>query len=86
MAEAQAVLEGVELSAANVEAAVLQFYRSGATQETHKWLTLAQLSPGLPCCWAQQRLFTAVLHWNMTSTPFQPSLHRAVFVSTHQHS
>ena len=53
MAESQApVLEGVELSAANVEAAVLQFYRSQATQETHKWLTLAQLSPqAWSFCW-----------------------------------
>ena len=35
MAEQQqssAMLEGIELTAENVEAAVLQFYRSGATQ------------------------------------------------------
>ena len=42
---AGAVLEGVELNSQNVERAVLQFYQSGASQETHKWLTLAQLSP-----------------------------------------
>ena len=41
---AGAVLEGVELNSQNVERAVLQFYQSGASQETHKWLTLAQLS------------------------------------------
>jgi len=51
------VLEGVELSSANVERAVLQFYQTSATsqetiQETHKWLTLAQLSPqAWNFCW-----------------------------------
>ena len=50
-------LEGVELSSDNVERAVLQFYQSSATsqetiQETHKWLTLAQLSPqAWNFCW-----------------------------------
>lgn len=38
-------LAGIELNAANVEQAVLQFYQSSATQETHQWLTLAQISP-----------------------------------------
>jgi len=37
-------LAGVELTAANIEQAVLQFYQSKATQETHQWLTLAQIS------------------------------------------
>ena len=43
-------MEGVELTSENVERAVLQFYHSSASssqeslQETHKWLTLAQLS------------------------------------------
>jgi len=46
------MLDGVELSSSNVERAVLQFYQSGATQETHKWLTLAQLSPqAWSFCW-----------------------------------
>ena len=66
--QSSAMLEGIELTAENVEAAVLQFYRSGATQvnchsifvmcltlnsqETHKWLTLAQLSPqAWSFCW-----------------------------------
>ena len=49
---AGAVLEGVELNSQNVERAVLQFYQSGASQETHKWLTLAQLSPlAWTFCW-----------------------------------
>ena len=39
------MLDGLELTSANVEQAVLQFYQSSATQETHKWLTLSQLSP-----------------------------------------
>ena len=30
--QSSAMLEGIELTAENVEAAVLQFYRSGATQ------------------------------------------------------
>lgn len=30
---------------ANVEMAVLQFYHQGASQQTHQWLTSAQLSP-----------------------------------------
>jgi len=45
MAGALAAMGGVEVTAANVEQAVLQFYRSSATQEAHQWLTLAQLSP-----------------------------------------
>ena len=51
------VLEGVELTSENVERAVLQFYQSSASsqetiQETHKWLTLAQLSPqAWNFCW-----------------------------------
>ena len=51
------VLEGVELNSENVERAVLQFYQSSAAsqetiQETHKWLTLAQLSPqAWNFCW-----------------------------------
>ena len=50
--QSSTMLEGIELTAENVEAAVLQFYRSGATQETHKWLTLAQLSPqAWQFCW-----------------------------------
>merc|ERR1719163_2137720 len=50
-------MEGVELSSENVERAVLQFYQTGAAsqetiQETHKWLTLAQLSPqAWNFCW-----------------------------------
>jgi hypothetical protein len=32
-------------TAANVEMAVLQFYYQGASQETHQWLTTAQMSP-----------------------------------------
>lgn len=45
-------LEGVELTSENVERAVLQFYQNSATQETHKWLTLAQLSPqAWSFCW-----------------------------------
>lgn len=36
---------GPEVTTANVEQAVLQFYRNSATQEAHQWLTLAQLSP-----------------------------------------
>lgn len=54
---APASLEGVELSSENVERAVLQFYHNSATQapglqETHKWLTLAQLSPqAWSFCW-----------------------------------
>ena len=79
MAAPGPVLEGVELSSANVERAVLQFYQvqdntmvhysiisinllpctlqTSATsqetiQETHKWLTLAQLSPqAWNFCW-----------------------------------
>ena len=47
-----AVLEGVELNSQNVESAVLQFYQNSASQETHKWLTLAQLSPlAWTFCW-----------------------------------
>ena len=48
------VLEGVELASENVGRAVLQFYqsRAGAEQETHKWLTLAQLLPqAWNFCW-----------------------------------
>lgn len=46
------MLDGVELTSSNVEQAVLQFYQSSATQETHKWLTLAQLSPqAWSFCW-----------------------------------
>ena len=54
---ATCVLEGVELNSENVERAVLQFYQSSAAsqetiQETHKWLTLAQLSPqDWTFCW-----------------------------------
>ena len=47
-----AVLEGVQLTSQNVESAVLQFYQNSASQETHKWLTLAQLSPlAWTFCW-----------------------------------
>ena len=44
-------LSCLELTSDNVERAVLQFYQTSATtspdqlQETHRWLTLAQLSP-----------------------------------------
>ena len=47
-----AMLEGVELNSQNVERAVLQFFQNSASQETHKWLTLAQLSPqAWNFCW-----------------------------------
>jgi len=38
-------LASIEINAENVEQAVLQFYQSKATQETHQWLTVAQISP-----------------------------------------
>ena len=33
-----------QYTSANVEMAVLQFYYQGASQETHQWLTSAQMS------------------------------------------
>ena len=34
-----------QYTSSNVEMAVLQFYYQGASQETHQWLTSAQMSP-----------------------------------------